>query len=524
MMRCSLVCLAITLSLVADAVFPTVDSEAFAGLSAPVAYTIGQSPDPYIPNAAPASEATGDFTGDGKLDIVVTHRTDDSVYFLKGNGNGTFQPAVRIPIGMPIQGDVFTGDFNGDGKIDLFLPGAKGEAIVLPGSGDGTFKAPIVSSSFNFEGHYPRGWTVGKFTGSGKLDVAFTLPSTSRNAGRYGIVLGNGDGTFGKAIIGPEALGYSRWVACGDFNHDGHLDLAVADGQGTTTVAGNSQMTILLGNGDGTFALGGHYASPQFPGADGWQDSAAVSHPENIVVADLAGRGILDVIESDYSSTINVFMGNGDGTFKAAVSYNPGNYPRNVVPVDLNHDGKIDLVVTNVGIGPGGAIFKQVGAQAGSVSVLMGNGDGTFQQPVTYSPSAFPGYTLAADFKGDGYPDLAITQVFDGHAINVMLNRPHGMNLPPTFVNPPSSSPMPVTGKTAQLSALGDDDGGESNLTYTWSTIGPAPAPVTYSVNGVNKAKDTQATFSKGGTYLFQCKETDKQGLSAIKLVVVTVQ
>jgi len=518
------VCLAIALSLLMNTVWPAACSEAFAGLAAPVAYNLGSSPDPYIPNAAPASEATGHFTGDGKLDLVVTHLRDASVYFLKGNGDGTFRPAVRIPIGTPIQGDVFTGDFNGDGKTDLFLPGSNGQAIVLLGNGDGTFKPPIVSSSFNYPGHYPRGWTVGKFTGSGKLDVAFTLPSTSSNAGRYGILLGNGDGTFGKAIIGPEILGYSRWVTCGDFNRDGHLDLAVADGQGTSTLPGNSQMTILLGNGDGTFRLGGHYASPQFPNGDGWHDATAVSHPENIVAADLTGNGILDLIESDYSSTLNVFIGNGDGTFQPAVSYDPGNYPRNVVPVDLDHDGKIDLVVTNVGIGPGGAIFGKVGAQPGSVSILMGNGDGTFQQPITYGPSAFPGYTVVGDFNGDGYPDLAITQVLDGHAIHVMLNKPSSRKLPPTFVNPPSASPSTVTDQTAQLSVLGDDDDGESNLTYTWSAVGSVPAPITFSINGSNKAKNTQATFTKNGSYLIECKQTDKQGLSAIKLVVVQVK
>jgi hypothetical protein len=518
------VCIAITLSLLSEGVFPSARSEAFAGFGAPVVYNIGSSPDPYIPNAAPCSEATGKFTSDGKLDLVVTHRNDDSVYFLKGNGDGTFKQAVRIPIDIPIQGDVFTGDFNGDGKLDLFLPSLNGRAIVVLGNGDGTFGAEIISSSFNLPGYYPRGWAVGKFTNSGKLDIAFTLPTNSRKASRYGIVLGHGDGTFGKAIIGPDVLGYSRWVTCGDFNRDGHLDLAVADGQGTSSNAGNAEMTILLGNGDGTFRLGAHYPSPQYPNGDGWQDATAVSNPENIVAADLTGNGILDVIESDYSSTVNVFMGNGDGTFKAAVSYNPGNYPRNIIPVDLNRDGKIDLVVTNVGIDFGGAIFKQVGAQRGSIAILMGNGDGTFQQPITYSPSAFPGYTLAADFKGDGYPDLAISQVFEGHAINVLLNSPSNKNLPPTFVNPPSASATPVTGMTAQLSALGDDNGGESNLTYTWSTIGPAPALVTYSVNGAKSAKDTQVTFTKSGTYLFQCKETNKQGLSAIKVVVVTVQ
>jgi hypothetical protein len=176
------VCIAITLSLLSEGVFPSARSEAFAGFGAPVVYNIGSSPDPYIPNAAPCSEATGKFTSDGKLDLVVTHRNDDSVYFLKGNGDGTFKQAVRIPIDIPIQGDVFTGDFNGDGKLDLFLPSLNGRAIVVLGNGDGTFGAEIISSSFNLPGYYPRGWAVGKFTNSGKLDIAFTLPTPGKPA------------------------------------------------------------------------------------------------------------------------------------------------------------------------------------------------------------------------------------------------------------------------------------------------------------------------------------------------------
>ena len=495
-------------------------SAATAQLSAPVEYSIGTSPDPYIPNAAPASEIVHDFDGDAKLDLLVTHRTDESLYLLKGNGDGTFKPAVRIRVGAPIQGNIYSGDFNGDTKLDVFLPGAKGHAIILPGNGDGTFGSPIVSSSFNHDGYYPRGWAVGKFTSSGKLDVAFTLPTNSGKAARYGILLGNGDGTFKDALLSPGELVYSRWIASGDFNRDDRLDLAVADGHGTSSDPGTARMVVLLGNGDGTFKMGSHYSSPQFPSGDGWQDVNAVGHPENLVVADLTGRGILDVVVSDYSSTINIFMGNGDGTFQNAVSYNTGNYPRNVIPIDMNHDRKIDLVVTNVGIGIGGAIFQKVGAHAGSICVLTGNGDGTFQQPITYNSSAFPGYTVAADFNGDGLPDLATTQVFDGHSVHVMLNDPKNKNLPPVFVNPPSAS---LTGTTAQLSVLGDDDGGESEIIYAWSTVGPAPASVTYSANYSHDAQNAKATFAKSGTYVLQCKQTDKLGLSVTKLVVVKV-
>ncbi len=318
--------------------------------SAPVSYNTGTTADGFVPNAAPIGVVSADMNGDGKLDLIVAHTADNSIYFLKGNGSGTFAAAVQIPVGQAIQGDVFVGDFNHDGKPDLFLPAANGQAIVMLGNGDGTFQPAVSSSSFNYSGYYPRGWAVGDFNHDGNLDVVCTLPSNTTNTGRYMVLLGNGDGTFKAGIVGPAVLGYSRWVTTGDFNHDGKLDLAVADGQGTSGNTANVELTILLGNGDGTFTLSAHYPSPQFP--DG-TNTAATSNPEDVVVADVNHDGIPDAIESDYDNTINVFLGNGDGTFQAARSYDPGNYPRDVIPVDVNGDGNIDLVVTNVGINQG---------------------------------------------------------------------------------------------------------------------------------------------------------------------------
>src|SRR6266478_3678915 len=91
--------------------------------SAPVSYNIGTTSDGFVPNAAPINVVSADFNGDGKLDLAVAHKADNSVYFLAGNGNGTFQPAVPYAVGESIEGREFVGDFNGDGKRDLFLPG-----------------------------------------------------------------------------------------------------------------------------------------------------------------------------------------------------------------------------------------------------------------------------------------------------------------------------------------------------------------------------------------------------------------
>jgi hypothetical protein len=488
-------------------------------LTAPISYTLGTTNDSFIPNAAPHSIVTGDFNGDGKLDLAVAHTSDNSVYILLGNGNGTFQAPARISVGEAIQGNIFAGDFNNDHKLDLFLPSnATGNpAIVLLGNGDGTFKPKIDSSSFDVSGTYPRGWAVGDFNGDGKLDLVASLPSTSvGDSGGYIILLGNGDGTFQPGIAKTNVLGYSRWVAVGDFNGDGNLDLAFADGQQINGSAGNAELSIALGNGDGTFQTPTHYASPGLPTSD-------TLNPEDVTVADVNGDGKPDCIISNYDDNINVFLGNGDGTFKPAVGYSPGQYPRDVIVADSNGDGIPDLVVTNLGINVGGAEFAAEGYQPGSVAVMLGNGDGTFQNPITYNPFDFPGWTAIGDFNGDGSPDLATTQVYDGHTVAVMINSPTSTNLPPTISSGPTATPSTVAAKIATMSVLGADAAGETSLTYTWTTVVSPPAAVTFSANGTNAAKNTTVTFNHAGTYYFKVTITDAAGLSVIGMVPVVV-
>ncbi len=478
---------------------------------------MGTTNDGFVPNAAPVNVVTADFNRDGKLDLAVAKTSDNSVYVSLGNGNGTFGTPVEFSVGESIEGGLRVGDFNNDGKLDLFLPSlaAGYPAIVMLGNGDGTFRPAVNSSSFNVASTYPRGWALGDFNRDGKLDVVATLPGNG-DTGGYIVLLGNGDGTFKPGIATTGVLGYSRWVTTGDFNGDGKLDLAFADGQQTNGSPGNSELSIALGNGDGTFRTPVHYASPGLPSSDNL-------NPEDVVVGDVNGDGKPDVVESNYDDNINVFLGNGDGTFKPAVGYSPGEYPRDVVIADVNGDGKADLVVSNLGINVGGAEFAAEGYQAGSVAIMLGNGNGTFGAPITYQPFDYPGWTAVGDFNGDGSADLAISQVFDGHSVAVMLNSRSSKNLPPTIATDAAATPSPATGKTATLSVLGADDGGESNLTYTWTTIVTPPGAVAFSVNGTNAAKRTTVTFGAPGTYYFKVTITDASGLSAIDMVPVTV-
>jgi hypothetical protein len=168
--------------------------------------------------------ATGDFNRDGKLDFA-----DDAGHMYLGNGDGTFQELPFTPTAF--LGGV--GDYNGDGKLDLMACGTGGLAF-LPGNGDGTFQqGPVISTLC------PSALISADFNGDGKLDLAILGPSAVT------ILLGNGDGTFTSGTSFAVGTDDSA-LAADDLNADGKLDLAVSD-------LGSGNLYILLGNGDGTF-------------------------------------------------------------------------------------------------------------------------------------------------------------------------------------------------------------------------------------------------------------------------------
>jgi FG-GAP-like repeat/Putative Ig domain/Bacterial Ig-like domain (group 3) len=314
-----------------------------------------------------------------------------------------------------------TGDFNGDGKPDLAILNADNTISIFLGNGDGTFTAKASAGTLSGGS----GFLVADFNGDGKLDLA-----TGNAAGTAVVVLpGNGDGTFGSGVMtsiaGPPA-------AVGDFNGDGKPDVLVetAGGPSPGVVAGGTiaNVTVLLGNGDGTFTA-------SVASATGVIESAAIA------VADFNGDGKLDLAvggpslatnDSDYDSgTVTVLLGNGDGTFKAPVTIaSPSGFTRSIVAVDLNGDGNPDLVVSNE---ENPAIMANY---SGGYLTLLGNGDGTFTNaPGSYQ--GFPGSATSiaiADFNGDGKSDLALASDFYD-AITIQLGNGDG-----TFTTTPAST------------------------------------------------------------------------------------
>jgi hypothetical protein len=357
--------------------------------------------DPKGSGYSNVSVAIADVNGDGKPDLLVANRfacatcTNGSVAVLLGNGDGTFQSAVTYGSGGSETESIVVTDVNGDGKPDV-LVGNRESLGVLLGNGDGTFQPALSFSSYLA---YDNSIAVADVNGDGKLDVV-ALGGGSNGDGAVTVLRGNGDGTFGPGYPDYDSGGRQAVaIAVADLNGDSKPDVTVAN---QCTSGGCSQghgvVGVLLGNGD-----------TQFPFQPVVNYSGG-NHTSDVAVADVNGDGKPDILEMDYGAGIGVLIGNGDGTFQPRVGYGTGGYTGGrIVVADVNHDGKLDIVVGN--------------NVSSTVAVLLGNGDGTFQPAVTQSESD-PRSMAVADLNGDGRLDLVVGTT-DGNItplVGVMLH------------------------------------------------------------------------------------------------------
>jgi hypothetical protein len=343
----------------------------------------------YSTGAVPKGVAIGDFNGDGKPDLAVANNgdanagDDGNVSILFGNGDGTFQSANNVPGGKnPFT--IATADFNRDSKADLVLIDSSGVGVLL-GNGDGTFR-PV---TYLATASGPLSLAVADFDGNSALDfVVVTQTSLS-------VLLGNGDGTF-QAHVDYPAGGLN--IAVADINSDGRLDLTTERPQSGGAVL----TTVLLGNGDGTFQNGIGTAGLQFG--------------RQLVVSDFNVDGKADVALGFLffpAKGTFIMAGNGDGTFQQSSATLPLFGATSAA--DFNGDGKPDLVIIDITSG-------------GVASLFLGNGDGTFQSPLSFAVGGGPQTSstplwaaAAADFNQDNAPDLVVTNSPDNN-ISVLLN------------------------------------------------------------------------------------------------------
>ncbi|MEX2309834.1 MAG: FG-GAP-like repeat-containing protein [Pirellulales bacterium] len=333
----------------------------------------------YSVGSNPASVSSGDFNGDGVLDLVTADSGPDTVSILLGLGNGNFAPRVSYTAGLDPY-FVSAGDFNGDGVLDLVTADSgSSTASVLLGLGNGTF-AQRVSYSVGFT---PESVSTGDFNGDGVLD----LVTADYNSITASVLLGLGNGSFAPRASYAVG-GFPSSVLAGDFNGDGVLDLVTADRSSGTT-------SVLLGLGNGTFA-------PRVTYAVG-------SNPASVSSGDFNGDGVLDLVTADrFSNTTSVLLGLGNGTFASRVSYSVGFTPESVSTGDFNGDGILDLVSADSG--------------SATASVLLGLGNGTFAQRVSYSVGSSPRSVSSGDFNGDGVLDL-VTADYNSITASVLLGR-----------------------------------------------------------------------------------------------------
>ncbi|MFA7466024.1 MAG: VCBS repeat-containing protein, partial [Parcubacteria group bacterium] len=289
-------------------------------------------------------------------------------------------------------------------------------------------------------GNYPFSVAIGDINNDGWFDLAVV----NYGSNSVSILLNNGDGTF--ADKADKATGSNPFsVAIGDINNDGWADLAVTNGSG-------SSVSIFLNNGNGTFA-------------DGINETVG-GDPRSVAIGDINNDGWADLAVANYfSNTVSILLNNGDGTFADKADKATGSNPYSVAIGDINNDGWADLAVANYGYS--------------TVSTFLNNGDGTFADKVDKAAGSSPRSVAIGDLNNDGWADLAVVN-YTSNTVSTFINNGDG-----TFANKVDKA----TGTNPFSVAIGDinNDG--------WADLAVA-----------NYASNTVSTFLNNGNGTFADK------------------
>jgi hypothetical protein len=328
------------------------------------------------PGTKPYYVDVADFNGDDRPDVLVSNQTPATVSLFMGNGSGGLGAPTQFPtLAGTDTRQVAAVDVNGDRRPDVVLAGMTSPAravFVLLGDGVGGLGAPTTFTT----GHYPASFAAADFTGDGVVDLAVA-------ASNVAILAGNGAGGFEAPIrtVGG-ASGAAFWPLLADINRDGKLDLVARISPGAVDFA-----SVYLGDGAGGFVAA---------------TDLAVGTTPTLIVADLDGNGTLDLATANKGdSNVSVVLGNGDGTFGSVVKFACGATPMSLAAVDLDRDGRLDLVV----------------AAGAGLSLLRGLGGGNFAAATTVAVTGGRGYIAVGDLNRDGIADLVMEQGLQNVAV-----------------------------------------------------------------------------------------------------------
>ena len=357
-------------------------------------------------SALPSVVITRDLNGDHKEDLVVSNAGNGTISVLLSLGNGTFEMRKPIVVGVEPQG-LALGLINGDDILDLVVTDTLLDIVtVMHGDGCGGFTKVQALGETGEVGQYPHGVALGDLNEDTFLDLAVA----SHDSDRVYVLFGKRNGIFDTGSV-AEYLGDEQdkrgcqSVHLSKINQDMHLDMVVGNLK-------TDYVSVLLGNGDGTFQTAVHSTAGQGTG--------------RIILAELDSlSGNMDLIvsnEEDNENDITILKGNGDGTFHILTTYSTGHRPVALVFEDFTQDGRKDLAVAHYGKFV--VSSNEVSSNDLDITLLIGHDDGTFDESQT---KRFRGGQqvwgmVSTDLNGDHIPDLAVASHADSK-INLLINQ-----------------------------------------------------------------------------------------------------